>query len=376
MPVVMISGHGTIETAVAAIKRGAYDFIEKPFKADRLLLVVARAIEAARLRRENASCAAAPAARSSWSARRRRSPQRAQPIEQVAPTGSRVLITGPAGAGKEVAARLIHRGRAAPTGRSSCSTAPPCRPERVEKELFGTEAEPDGPRRSRVSARSSGRMAARCCSTKSPTCRWRPRARSSRAPAGADLRAGRRRDAGQGRRARHRHHQPRPAGEIAAGRLPRGPVLPAQRRAAPRAGAARAAGGRAGAGAASSWRASPRRRGLPPRELGEDALAALQAYDWPGNVRQLRNVIDWLLIMAPGERRTDPRRHAAAARSAAIAPAVLSWEKGGEIMTLPLREARELFERSTWRPRSRASAATSPAPRPSSAWSARRCTAS
>ena len=110
VPVVMISGHGTIETAVEAIKLGAYDFLEKPFKSDRLLLVVERAIEAAQLRRENEELrlrvggdldlvGISPAAN-----------QLRQQIERVAPTGSRVLITGASGAGKETVARLIHQG--------------------------------------------------------------------------------------------------------------------------------------------------------------------------------------------------------------------------------------------------------------------------
>jgi two-component system nitrogen regulation response regulator NtrX len=85
--------------------------------------------------------------------------------------------------------------------------------------------------------------------------------------------------------------------------------------------------------------------GLPSREFGEDAMAALQAYEWPGNVRQLRNVIDWLLIMAPGEVREQIRADMLPNEIGSIAPAVVKWDKGGEIMSLPLRDAREVFER-------------------------------
>jgi len=85
--------------------------------------------------------------------------------------------------------------------------------------------------------------------------------------------------------------------------------------------------------------------GLPGRVYGEDALAALQAYEWPGNVRQLRNVVDWLLIMAPGDAREPLRAEALPAEIGSDAPAVLRWDKGGEVMGLPLREAREVFER-------------------------------
>jgi two-component system nitrogen regulation response regulator NtrX len=139
MPVVIISGHGNIETAVGAIKRGAYDFIEKPFKSDRLLLVAARAIEAARLRRENEELRSRvgdpleligvsgpiSAIRTS--------------IERVAPTNSRVLVTGPAGVGKEVIARQIHGRSRRADGPFVVVNCASMRPERVEIELFGQD---------------------------------------------------------------------------------------------------------------------------------------------------------------------------------------------------------------------------------------------
>jgi two-component system nitrogen regulation response regulator NtrX len=84
---------------------------------------------------------------------------------------------------------------------------------------------------------------------------------------------------------------------------------------------------------------------LTPRVFGEDAMAALQAYDWPGNVRQLRNAVEWMLIMAPGEPRDPIRADMLPAEIGAIAPAVVKWDKGGELMALPLRDAREMFER-------------------------------
>ena len=108
LPVVMISGHGNIETAVNAIKLGAYDFIEKPFKSDRLLLVVQRAIEAARLRSENEELRLRVGQSSDFIGSSHWYHQVSQAIRKVAPTGSRVLITGPAGAGKEVIARQLH----------------------------------------------------------------------------------------------------------------------------------------------------------------------------------------------------------------------------------------------------------------------------
>ncbi|MEP4887579.1 MAG: sigma-54 dependent transcriptional regulator, partial [Alphaproteobacteria bacterium] len=140
VPVVMISGHGSVETAVQAIKVGAYDYIEKPFKTDRLITIVSRAIEAARLRRENREL------------RLRAGPETEmvgdspgivllrQGIEKVAPTGSRVLITGPAGSGKEVAARMLHassRRADQPFVVVNCASMAP---DRMEIELFGVES--------------------------------------------------------------------------------------------------------------------------------------------------------------------------------------------------------------------------------------------
>src|SRR3954463_7950293 len=144
VPVVMISGHGTIETAVEAIKIGAYDFIEKPFKADRLLLVIARAIEAALLRRENAELKLRAGGELDLVGASPAINQLRQQIDRVAPTGSRVLVTGAPGAGKEVVGRLLHaRSRRAegPFVAINCATM---HPDRLEIELFGAEGSEAG----------------------------------------------------------------------------------------------------------------------------------------------------------------------------------------------------------------------------------------
>src|SRR5258705_3682347 len=137
MPIVMISGHGNIETAVAAIKQGAYDFIEKPFKADRLVLVAQRALETSRLKREvKAFQQLAPSTLVG------NSPlvnQLRQTIEKVAPTNSRILIVGPSGSGKELAARAIHGISDRAEGPFVVINAAAITPERMEIELFGTE---------------------------------------------------------------------------------------------------------------------------------------------------------------------------------------------------------------------------------------------
>jgi two-component system, NtrC family, nitrogen regulation response regulator NtrX len=140
LPVVMISGHGTIETAVAAIKIGAYDFIEKPFKSDRLLLVVERAIEAARLRREVEELRLRAGGDEELIGVSHAMGQLRQQVERVAGTGSRVLVSGPPGAGKDVVARVLHgqsRRAPGPFVALNCATL---RPERLELELFGSEA--------------------------------------------------------------------------------------------------------------------------------------------------------------------------------------------------------------------------------------------
>src|SRR6266853_4221675 len=142
LPIVMISGHGNIETAVAAIKQGAYDFIEKPFKADRLVLVADRALETSRLKREvKALKQLTP---STLVGRSPSINQLRQTVDKVAPTNSRVLIVGPPGAGKELTARAIHGQSARAEGPFIVINAAAMMPERMEVELFGVEQPTNG----------------------------------------------------------------------------------------------------------------------------------------------------------------------------------------------------------------------------------------
>ena len=159
VPVVMISGHGTIETAVAAIQQGAYDFIEKPFQSDRLLLVMRRALEAAQLARENAELRLRAGPETDLTGESRAIAALRAAVERVAPTGSRVLITGPAGAGKEVVARMIHARSRRASGPFVALNCAMLNPARFEEELFGVEAGPDPltlPRRAGVLERAHG----------------------------------------------------------------------------------------------------------------------------------------------------------------------------------------------------------------------------
>ena len=342
VPVVMISGHGTIETAVEAIKIGAYDFLEKPFKSDRLLLVVERAIEAAQLRRENEELRLRAGGDLDLVGISSAANQLRQQIDRVAPTGSRVLISGPPGSGKEVVGRLLHarsRRSKGPFVPVNCATM---RPERLEIELFGTETRIDGtPRKVGTFERAHGgtlfldEVADMPLETQGKIVRvlqeqtFERVGGSSRVEVDVRVVASSNRELG---------------GEISAGRFRedlfyrlsvvpiRVPPLRDRREDIPLMARHFMA------------RASEAAR-LAPREFGEDALAALQAYTWPGNVRQLRNVIDWLLIMMPGDAREPVRADMLPNEITAIAPTVVKWDKGSEIMTLPLRDAREVFER-------------------------------
>ena len=342
IPVVMISGHGAIDTAVSAIKTGAYDFIEKPFKADRLLLVVDRAIEADRLKRENASLRRRAGGDVTFVGT---SPVAASvriQIERVAPTGSRVLITGASGAGKETMARLIHQGSKRADGPFvvvNCSTLPT---ERLDIELFGTdgEAEADTLRVSGAFEMAHGgtlllkevgdlplALQSRLARVLQEQSFMRDggktrvevdvRVLASTARSLTDVIA-----AGDFREELYHRLN------VVSLRVP---PLSERREDIPEL-------------AADLLRRVADATGLPSRTIGEDTLAALQGHDWPGNIRQLRNVIERLLILAPAD--GGPIRADVLPNDVSEdAPSVLRWEKGGEIMQLPLRDAREVFER-------------------------------
>ncbi|MEQ8397249.1 sigma-54 dependent transcriptional regulator [Thalassobaculum sp.] len=341
LPVIMISGHGTIETAVAAIKKGAYDFIEKPFKADRLLFMIERAVESAKLRREvhelrRRAGSATDLIGLSTGLNAVRSA-----IEKVAPTGSRVLITGPAGAGKEVVARRIHeRSRRAdgPFVVLNCATLTP---DRLESELFGTE--PGG-----REARTVGTLelahkgtllldevADMPIETQGKILRVLQEQAFRRIGGETEVEVDVRVVAATNRDLQL---------EMGAGRFRedlfyrlnvvpiRVPPLRERREDVPIL-------------ARHFVRQTAENGGMVVRTLGEDSVAALQAYDWPGNVRQLRNVIDWVLIMAAGDPREPIRADQLPPEIGSTTPATLKWDKGSEIMGMALREARETFER-------------------------------
>jgi two-component system, NtrC family, nitrogen regulation response regulator NtrX len=344
VPVVIMSGHGTIETAVQAIKLGAYDFIEKPFKADRMILVIRRAIEAARLKRENEELRTRAGSGLELIGQSALINQLRHSIERVAPTNSRVLISGAAGSGKEVLARLIHARSRRASGPFVVLNCASMSPERMEVELFGVEGSIKG----LVAQRKVGtfetahngtllldEVADLPPETQGKIVRvlqeqvFQRVGGETRVDINVRVIASTTRDLSE---------------EIRAGRFRedlfyrlsvvplRVPALRERRDDIPllaRHFMARAA----------------ESSGQRPREISEDAMAALQTYDWPGNVRELRNIIERLLIMAPGGVEDPIRADMLPAEFDAKFAASRRSERSSEIMGLPLKNAREIFER-------------------------------
>lgn len=342
LPVVMISGHGTIETAVTAIRYGAYDFIEKPFKADRLLLVVERAIEAARLKRENEDLKRRAGTVSELLGRSSAVNQIRQSIDKMAPSGSRILISGPAGSGKEVVARLVHAKSKRASGPFIVVNCATMHPDRMEIELFGSEHPLDGhARKVGLLEQADGgtllldEVADMPLETQGKIVRVLQEQTFERVGGAHRLAVDVRVIAATTRDL----HGLIVSGDFREDLFYRLNVVPLRipplrdrREDIP-------------VLVQALMERAAQSAGTTPRPVGDDAMTALQSYDWPGNVRQLRNVIDWLLIMAPGEAHEPIRLDMLPAEIGSITPEVLRLERSSEIMALPLREAREMFER-------------------------------
>ncbi|MEQ8503839.1 MAG: sigma-54 dependent transcriptional regulator [Rhodospirillales bacterium] len=339
LPVLMMSGHGTVETAVTAIKDGAYDFIEKPFKSDRLLLNVRRAVEAARLRSENEELKLRVGSSLDLIGTSSAIKEIQQIIERAAPSNSRILIHGPSGSGKEIVARNIHarsQRAEAPFVIVNCATMAP---ERVETELFGTEGE-DGSRRIGTFERAHGgtlvldEVADMPLETQGKIVRVLQEQNFERVGGTNRVQVDVRVISSTTRDLQ---------AEVTAGRFRedlfyRLNVVPLTVPAlADRREDIRALTDHFMHQAADAT-------GQQARRLSEDALAALQSYDWPGNVRELRNVIERVLILAPGDNDTMlgasmlPTEFLDGIRRGGI-----SSDEG--YLSKQLRDAREDFER-------------------------------
>ncbi len=344
VPVIMMSGHGNIETAVTAIKRGAYDFVEKPFKADRLLLVIQRAIETSRLRQENRTLKTMINPNVALIGKSTYAQQMRDLIAKVAPTNSRIFISGASGSGKEIIARQIHaqspRGKNGPFTVLNCATL---NPERAEEELFGREASIKKDIPAKVGLLEQTHLGTLLLDevTDMPLAIQGKITRllqdntfqriDGEMKVEVDLRiiATSSRDVSQAikeNKFREDLYYRLSVVPIRAHPLSeRKEDIPSL--------------------AEHFLTLASKMNGHPKRCLSDDALAALQAYNWPGNIRQLHNVIDWLLIMATGDENQPITAEMLPPEVMSDLPVTPQWEGGHEILKLPLRDAREVFER-------------------------------
>lgn len=340
LPVLVISGHGNIDTAVAAIRRGAVDFIEKPFEAERLLFLVQRATETERLRQEVASLRASAGREDDLTGSSTAINSVRATLKRVAGTGSRVLITGGAGVGKEVAARLLHGWSQRAQAPFVIVSAARMTPERVDEELFGVEEAGNLVRPGLLEQAHGGTLfldeiADMPIATQARILRVLTDQSFTRVGGTRVVKVDVRVVSATARDLQQ---------EIVDGNFRedlyyRLNVVPVQ-----------------------IPSLAERREDIPPLvehfvahyanerrvqtpEVAPDAMIALQSYEWPGNVRQLRNVVERTVILAPGNR-------IARIDIDLLPPEVLGSAGDGAggttasaIMGSPLREARESFER-------------------------------
>ena len=340
MPVIMISGHGSIETAVSAIQYGAYDFIEKPFKADRLLVLTQRAVEAGRLRRENQELRLRSLGGetalygSSFLIQQVR-----QNIQRVAPTGSRVLITGNPGTGKNVAARMLHNQSKRADKNYVVLNCAILSPERIEMELFGAEGSIG--RKQGVLEQANGgtlfldEVADMPLETQAKIVRvlqdqnFTRLGGSERVDVDIRVIAATNQNLPelmkQGKFREDLYYRLNVVPIVMPSlqdRLDDIPLL-----------------------ADYFMNQAALTTNSAARSFAPDAIALMQSYDWPGNVRQLRNVIEWLLIMAAGEAEVPIVADMLPPDLKQKAAAMVHGQGVVELMSKPLREAREIFER-------------------------------
>lgn len=340
MPVIIISGHGTVETAVSAIRKGAYDYIVKPFKADKLLVTCKRALENARLKSENEELKGKRSHDVALIGTSSHVIQLKQKIAKIASTNSRVLISGQSGSGKELIARLLHENSLRSKGPFKAVNAASIIPERVEEELFGVEDESGNLNKIGLLERAHNgtlyldEVADMPIETQGKLLRLLVEQRFRRLGGKDDVQVDVRvitsssrdlfKEVSLGRFREDLYHR--------LNVMPlEAPPLKERREDIP------ALVEHFIAQLSSST-------GLPSRKIGEDAMAALQAHNWPGNVRQLRNNVERLLILATG----DPSQ-AITLKTLPPEVSVVRATKGNneneKLISLSLRDAREHFER-------------------------------
>lgn len=350
IPILMISGHGTIETAVNAIKQGAYDFIEKPFKADRLLLMIERALENAKLRIENKELKEKAQGPSELIGNSSAINQMRHLIEKIAHTNSRVLITGEAGTGKEIVARAIHRASQRAPGPFLALNCAILHPERLEQELFGRESltpgQPDKP--GLLEQAHSGTLlldevADMPLETQGKIVRVLQEQRFQRVDGQEFIEVDVRVIAATNRDLQTMIAQ----GKFREDLFYRLNVVPID------VPPLRTHTQDIAALSAHFMARFAEQTGMPACRLADNTILALQSYNWPGNIRQLRNVVERLMIMCSSHSANDECNDnliqvehlpaeivAPPSRPAQQNNMMIDREK----LRLPLRDARELFE--------------------------------
>lgn len=341
LPVVMISGHGNIETAVSSIKLGAYDFIEKPFKADRLVLIAERALETSRLKREVSELRARAGAETKMIGRSPAINQLRQVIDRIGPANSRIMITGAPGTGKELTARSIHDASARAAGPFIVLNAATIAPETMETELFGIEGKDGQNRKIGALEEAHGgtlyldEIADMPRETQSKILRVLVEQNFQRVDGATRIHVDVRIISSSARDL---------AALISEGsfredlfhRLSvvpvRVPSLYERREDIPEL-------------IKFFMEQISVMTGMPPRIIADDAMAVLQSHDWPGNLRQLRNNVERLMILSAGDPDAAITAEMLPAEIGALVPSTPNGSGGEKLMSLPLREAREVFER-------------------------------
>ena len=335
IPVVIISGHGNIEIAVAAIKQGAYDFIEKPFNIDQLLVVIQRAMETSKLRRENNQLRVRDVTSSDMIGQSPAFRSLKSQLDKVTRSNGRIMLTGPAGAGKEIAARYIHAHSDRASAPFVSVNSASIEPDRMEEVLFGRESAERGIEPGLLEQAHGGvvffdEVADMPLGTQSKILRVLVDQQFSRVGGNDKVRVDIRVISATNRRLED---------EITAGRFREElfhrlnvvpiavPSLESRREDIPL--------------LADYFIAQfNRTQGLPQRKFDDDAVALMQTMAWPGNVRQLRNVIERVLILGPDRGTIVPRE-----LPSTESPSPGTTGFSSDLATLPLREAREMFER-------------------------------
>ena len=341
LPVVMISGHGNIETAVSAIKLGAYDFIEKPFKADRLVLVAERALEASRLKREVTELRTRMGRSNRIVGKSTAINQLRQVIDRVGPANSRVLITGAPGAGKELAARSIHEASVRADGPFITINSATIAPETMEMELFGAEAKEGFGRKVGALEEAHGgtlyldEIADMPKETQGKILRVLVEQNFMRVGGSTRVHVDVRIISSSSR------DLPKliAEGAFREDLFHRLAVVPVR---VPSLGERREDIAEL---ITHFMEHLSMTTGMPRRLIADDAMAVLQSHDWPGNVRQLRNNVERLMILANGDPDAPITADMLPSEIGALVPSTPNGSGGEKLMGLALRDAREVFER-------------------------------